>query len=309
MARGSAGESVLHRHLRVLESFDAWHPFLTLSEIADAAGVPRSSAHRLIAELEREGLLERLPDRTYRLGVRLWEFASRTPGAVGLREIARPWLGAVHERVRQHAQLGVLSGRDVLFIDRMSTRDAVVNATLIGGRIPLHASSSGLVLLAHADNALVNDVISHGLRPYTEQTIRTGPELRAQLRRVREEGYAVTEGAIHPESRGIAVPVTGPGGSVYAAIGVVVPNDGASTHAFAELLRRAADGIARELAVAYRPDVDERTHGIRPLVSGSRRSLEYLESLEADPHDAGSPVASDTADPATRVGLGPSPVL
>ncbi|NYF18526.1 DNA-binding IclR family transcriptional regulator [Microbacterium sp. AK009] len=71
MARGSAGESVLHKHLRILETFDAWHPFLTLSEIADASGLPRSSAHRLVGELEREGLLERLPDRTYRLGVRL----------------------------------------------------------------------------------------------------------------------------------------------------------------------------------------------------------------------------------------------
>ncbi|MNL84505.1 hypothetical protein D3C87_2124910 [compost metagenome] len=71
----------------------------------------------------------------------------------------------------------------------------------------------------------------------------------------------------------------------------MVPNDGASTHGFAELLRRAAAGIARDLAVAYRPDVDERTHGIRPLVSGSRRSLEYLESLDADPHDTGTPPA------------------
>ncbi|MBD3942285.1 IclR family transcriptional regulator [Microbacterium sp. NEAU-LLC] len=296
MARGSAGESVLHRHLRVLESFDAWHPFLTLSEIAEAAGIPRSSAHRLIAELEHEGLLERLPDRTYRLGVRLWEFASRTPGAVGLREIARPWLGAVHERVRQHAQLGVLSGRDVLFIDRMSTRDAVVNATLIGGRIPLHASSSGLVLLAHAEPALVAEVIAGGLRAYTALTIHTGAELRARLRRVRDEGYAVTEGHIHPESRGIAVPVVGPGGGVYAAIGVVVPNDGGSIHGHAELLRRAADGIARDLASAYRPDVDERTHGIRSLMSGSRRSLEYLESLDADPHDAATAPARGTSE-------------
>ncbi|MEV4686477.1 IclR family transcriptional regulator [Microbacterium sp. LWH3-1.2] len=292
MARGSAGESVLHRHLRVLESFDAWHPFLTLTEIADASGIPPSTAHRLIAELEREGLLERLPDRTYRLGVRLWEFASRTPGAVGLREIARPWLGAVHERVRQHTQLGVLSGRDVLFIDRMSTRDAVVNATLIGGRIPLHASSSGLVLLAHADAALVSEVVAHGLRTYTNRTIHTGAELRDELRRVREEGYAVTEGAIHPESRGIAVPVMGPGGTVYAAISVVVPNDGVSPHGYVELLRRAAAGIAHDLAVAYRPDVDERTHGIRSLVSGSRRSIEYLESLDTDPHDAGALRAS-----------------
>lgn len=289
MARGSAGESVLHRHLRVLESFDAWHPFLTLSEIADAAGLARSSAHRLIAELESEGLLERLPDRTYRLGVRLWEFASRTPGAVGLREIARPWLGAVHERVRQHTQLAVLSGRDVLFIDRLSTRDAVVNATLIGGRIPLHASSSGLALLAYAEPELVDAVVERGLRTYTDRTIRTEAELRARLSKVREDGYALTDGHIHPESRGIAVPVAGPGGSVYAAIGVVLPNDGSPPHAYVELLRRAAAGIARDLATAYRPDVDERTHGIRPLVSGSRRSLEYLESLETDPHDAVAP--------------------
>lgn len=287
MARGSAGESVLHKHLRILDTFDAWHPFLTLSEIADASGLPRSSAHRLVAELEREGLLERLPDRTYRLGVRLWEFASRTPGALGLREIARPWLAAVHERVRQHAQLGVLSGTDVLFIERLSMRDAVLNATLIGGRMPLHASSSGLVLLAFADTALVDDVIGNGLRVYTEHTIRTGAALRARLRQVRADGYAVNDGHIHPDSRGIAVPVTGPDGSVYAAIGVVVPNDGASPHPFIGLLRRAAAGIGKDLAEAYRPDVEEHAHGIRSLVRGSERSLEYLEQLSTDPHDAG----------------------
>ena len=288
MARGSAGESVLHRHLRILEAFDAWHPFLTLSEISDAAGLPRSSTHRLIGELEHEGLLERLPDRTYRLGVRLWEFASRTPGAVGLREIARPWLGAVHERVRQHTQLGVLRGHDVLFIERMSTPDAVVNATLIGGRIPLHASSSGLVLLAHADPALIDEVGSGELRSYTEHTIRTPAQLRAVLQRIRDDGYAVAEEYIRPESRGIAVPVSGPAGGVYAALGVVLPNDDTSPLPYVDLLRRAAAGVARDLATAYRPDLDEHVHGFRSLVTGSRRSLEYLESLGGEGASAGA---------------------
>ncbi len=281
MARGSAGLSVLSRHLRILEAFDAWHPFLTLSEIADAAGLPRSSAHRLVAELEREGLLERLPDRSYRLGVRLWEFASRTPGAVGLREIARPWLGAVHERVRQHTQLGVLSGRDVLFIERMSTRDAVVNATLIGGRIPVHASSIGLVLLANASPELIDEVMRAPMRAYTGSTPRTAAQLRAILRRVRQDGYAFTDGYIHVDSRGIAVPVVGPGGTVYAGMGVVLANDGSPVTPYVDLLRRAAAGVARDLAAAYRPDVNERSHGIRSLVTGSRASLEYLESLDA----------------------------
>ena len=136
MARGSAGRSALHRHLRVLDAFDALHPFRTLSQIAETAGLAPSTAHRLVAELTAEGLLERLPDRTYRLGLRLWEYAARTPGALGLREVARPWLHAAHARIRQHVQLGVLAGTDLLFVDRLSARDAVVNATLIGGRNP-----------------------------------------------------------------------------------------------------------------------------------------------------------------------------
>jgi DNA-binding IclR family transcriptional regulator len=285
MARGSAGESVLHKHLRVLQAFDSLRPFLTLTEIADAAGMPLSTTHRLVAELEREGLLERMPDRTYRLGVRLWEFASRTPGALGLRELARPWLAAVHARVRQHTQLGVLSGRDVLFIERLSTRDAVLNATLIGGRTPLPVSSSGLVLLAHAAPQLVDSVIAAGWPAYTDATIRGGEALRAKLRRVRADGFAVADGYIHTESRGIAVPVMGPHGVVYAAIGVVVANDSASPQAAIELLTMAAAGITHALEEAYLPDgtaAPDGARGIRALVSSSRRSLDYFASLDGE---------------------------
>jgi DNA-binding IclR family transcriptional regulator len=290
VARGSDGESVLHKHLRVLDAFDALRPFLTLTEIADAAGLALSTAHRLVAELEREGLLERMPDRTYRLGVRLWEFASRTPGALGLRELARPWLGAVHARVRQHTQLGVLSGRDVLFIERMSTRDAVLNLTLIGGRTPLPVSSSGLVLLAHAAPTLVDEVIAAGWPAYTPHTIRPGA-LRDKLRHVRADGFAVSDGQIHAESRGIAVPVFGPHGAVYAAVGVVIANDGTSPQPAVELLTVAAAGITRALEEAYLPDgggaVRDGVGGLRALVSSSQRSLDYFASLDAAPWPTG----------------------
>lgn len=274
MARGSDGESVLHKHLRVLQAFDVLRPFLTLTEIVDATGLAVSTTHRLVAELEREGLLERMPDRSYRLGIRLWEFASRTPGALGLRELARPWLEAVHSRVRQHTQLGVMSGRDVLFIERLSTREAVVNATVIGGRVPLPVSSSGLVLLAHASPGVVEDVIAAGWPTYTPATIRSADELRARLRRVRADGFAVTDGHIHRESRGIAVPVIDRRGVVHAALSVVVPSDGTSPQPAVELLTVAAAGIARALDASG-------GHGTRTLASTSRRSLDYFDSLDA----------------------------
>ena len=285
MARASDGESVLHKHLRVLGSFEAAVPFLTLSEISARAGLAPSTAHRIVAELESEGLLERLPDRTYRLGVRLWELATRTPGALGLREIARPYLQAVHARVRQHTQLGVLSDTEVLFLDRLSTRDAVVNATLIGGRIPLHASSSGLVLLAFSGQAVVDSVLASPMRRFTPHTIQTEAQLQAALRRVRADGWAVSNGQIHEESRGIAVPVYGAHRDVIAAIGVVVPNDDAPTLGHIELLTRAAREISMAMRAAYLPTGHPAaTPGgrLRPLVTSSVRSMEYLEAISAD---------------------------
>jgi DNA-binding IclR family transcriptional regulator len=268
----------------VLGAFEAAVPFLTLSEIADRAGLAPSTAHRIVAELEREGLLERLPDRTYRLGVRLWELACRTPGALGLRELARPYLQAVHARVRQHAQLGVLSDTEVLFLDRLSARDAVVNATLIGGRIPLHASSSGLVLLAHSGQAVVDAVLAAPLRRYTPYTIQTEADLHAALRHIRADGWAVCDGHIHEESRGIAVPVYGAHQDVIAAIGVVVPNDDAPTLPYVELLTHAAREIGAAMRAAYLPTGHpSATPGgrFRPLVTSSVRSMEYLEAITA----------------------------
>lgn len=282
MARASAGESVLHKHLRVLGAFEAAVPFLTLTEIADRAGLAPSTAHRIVAELEGEGLLERLPDRTYRLGVRLWELACRTPGALGLREIARPHLQAVHARVRQHAQLAVLSGTEALFLDRLSARNAVVNATLIGGRTPLHASSSGLVLLAHSGQSVVDEVLAAPLRRYTAHTIATERDLHTRLRRVRADGWAVCDGHIHEESRGIAVPVYGAHHDVIAAIGVVVANDDTSPLPYIELLTAAAHEISVAMRAAYLPTSHPAaTPGGRfnPLVTSSVRSMEYFESM------------------------------
>jgi len=281
MARKSAGESALRRHLRVLSAFDTRHPFLTLREVAVRAELPVSTAHRLLGELEQEGLVERADDRVYRLGVRLYEFASRTPGALGLRELARPHLARVHAVIRQHVQIGVVSGRDVLTIDKLSARDAIINGSYIGGRVPLALSCAGIVLLAYGPPGKVDEIVEAGL------PVRTGglgrqpvTEFRRMVRRVRTEGFAVTDGWVHTESRGIAVPVWGPHRTIYAALSVVVPVDESPVQPIVETLIAASNRITKELEAAYLPH-DGHGVGLRPLVSTSSRSLEYLESLES----------------------------
>lgn len=102
--------SMLARQLKILDAFDAGTAFLTLSEIAERSGLPMTTTHRLVGELVEQRMLERLPDRSYQLGLRLWELAARTPRAMGLREIAAPMVQLVQGQVRQHTQLGVEGG-------------------------------------------------------------------------------------------------------------------------------------------------------------------------------------------------------
>ncbi|QKJ20799.1 IclR family transcriptional regulator [Microbacterium hominis] len=270
----------------MLDAFDALTPFLTLAQITQRSGLAHATAHRLVAELERERLVERTPDGAYRLGLRLWELGSRTPGGFGLREIARPFMAAVHTRVRQHTQLGILSGRDVLFIERMSTRDAVINATLVGGRMPLPLSSSGLILLAHAERAVLDDVVATGWPTPTPAAIRGEDALVCRLRRARADGFVVADGFIHEGSRGIAVPVMAPNRHPFAALGVVVPNDGADPAPTIELLAQAASALAAALQDASLPDaVRGRTPVFGPLISSSTATLDYFAHRTAAPKE------------------------
>ncbi|MDV7354698.1 IclR family transcriptional regulator [Rhodococcus oxybenzonivorans] len=245
MARVHTGESVLARAVRIVESFHSDDSLLTVSEIARRSGLHLSTTSRLIDELVGCGWLER-ENRRVRIGVRLWEVASRASPTLGLREAAMPFMEDLHSVVGQHTQLGVLEGDEVLFIERLSAPGAVVNYTRIAGRMPLHASSSGLVLLAHGPAELQERILREPLKVFTDRTIRTERQLRTALADVRKHGYILCAGHIYPNTTGVAVPIRDPSGRVLAALSVVVPNEMA--YAQIPALKAAARGISRVMA-------------------------------------------------------------
>ncbi|MBV6761610.1 IclR family transcriptional regulator [Rhodococcus opacus] len=248
MARVHTGESVLARTVRIVESFRSDDSLLTVSEIARRSGLHISTTSRLIDELVGCGWLER-EDRKVRIGVRLWEVASRASPTLGLREAAMPFMEDLHAVVGQHTQLGVLEGDEVLFIERLTAPGAVVNYTRIAGRMPLHVSSSGLVLLAHGPSELQERILGEPLKVFTDKTIRTPRQLRGVLADVRRHGYILCAGHLYPDTTGVAVPVRDGTGKVVAALSVVVPND---EKAYAQIpaLQAAAKGITRVMATA-----------------------------------------------------------
>jgi DNA-binding IclR family transcriptional regulator len=248
--RVPTGETSLARAVRVVAAFTPDEPALPVSEIARRSGLPVSTASRLIAELTRHGLLERGTDREVRIGRRLWELASRASPTRSLRDAAMPYLQDLHAVVGHHVQLGVLDGSEVLFLERLSARDAVINYTRIAGRLPLHLSSSGQVLLAHGPTALQRRVLAGKLERYTPATVTSPDALADALERVRRQGYALLAGHVHEDATGVAVPVRDGLGAVVAALSVIVPNDGRAEGQVPALLATAR-GIGRAVTGAH----------------------------------------------------------
>lgn len=251
VAQGGAGESVLRRAVRIFEAFSHESTVLSVSQIARSADLHVATASRLVAELVDLKLLSREPDRRVRLGLRLWELASRASSGLTLRDAVMPYMEDVHDVVGQHTQLGVLADDAVLFLERLTTPNSVVNITRIAGRLPLHASSSGLVLLAHASSDVQERVLASPLHRYTARTVTDPVRLRSLLADIRREGFVVCPGYIDPAAAGVAVPIRDATGDVVAALAVIVPNEG-RPHEHVPVLRTAARAAARDIAAGAR---------------------------------------------------------
>lgn len=246
MANSPSGDSATDRLLRVLETFTATRTVQTAAEIGRRAGLPPSTAHRLVGELVAAGLLERDDDRRIRVGMRLWELATRSSHALRLRQAAMPSMETVQRRIGEHTQLAILEQDEALFLERLSRPQSGANITRIAGRLPLHASSSGLILLAFGEQDLQERILSGPLSRVTGETITDAAALRRKLAEIRRLGHAIAPGYIEAVSTGVAVPVRERGGRVVAALSAVLPREQPTETAVAAL-RAAAGEIERAL--------------------------------------------------------------
>lgn len=244
--------SVTRRVLSILSAFSADAHALSLTAIARATALPLSTTHRLVGELTDWGALERGDDGRYRVGLRLWEVGALAPRSLGLRERAMPYLEDLYEATRQNVQLAVRDGTEVVYVERLAHPEAVRVFTRVGGRMPLHATGVGQVLLAYAPPAVQEQVLAGPLPALTPKTVVDPAALRRALAAVRREGVAVCDGMVDPLALSVAAPVRDAEDRVAAALSVVVPSPSASAaglepRSIVPAVRAAARGISRAL--------------------------------------------------------------
>jgi DNA-binding IclR family transcriptional regulator len=261
---GGESVSVPAKLLSLLDAYTEGRSAYTLSELSRRTGLPLTTAHRLVGELERWGGLERGEDGRYRIGLRLVELAALCPRGVGLRDVALPYMQDLYEATHENVQLAVRDGIDGVYIERIAGRHAIAVRTRIGAHWPLHATGVGLALLAFAPPAVQETVLAAPLKRFTPCTITDPAVLRRTLAEIRRTGVSFSDRQIDDDTYSVGAPVYGPDGSCVAALSVVVDYQDPGRASWGPAVRAAALGISRHLRnapVSARP-------GSRAGVSG-----------------------------------------
>jgi DNA-binding IclR family transcriptional regulator len=246
MAGGSApGASLLARAVGLLRAFGEDDDALTAAELARRTGLPRSTAHRLVGELEALGLLDRAPNGAVTLGASLWELGELSPLSLRLRERALPHLQTLYEATGENVQLAVLSGTEALYVARVTGTTSIPTITRMGGRLPLHTTGVGKALLAQQDDAWLAEFFRRPLRRETAFSITDEQRLRADLEQVRARGYAVTRQEMTLGNVSIAAILPPSPGLPRAALSVVTHLARADEGRIAPLVMRTAAAIGQ----------------------------------------------------------------
>ncbi|TJY69454.1 IclR family transcriptional regulator [Arthrobacter sp. CAU 1506] len=243
--RSDDGRSVLSRVVGILRSFGEGNEDLSASEISRMAGLPMSTCHRILAALVEQGLLEKGAEGRYHVGLVLWEVASHAPRSVGVQRLALPFMHDLSEITHYPVHLAVREGLESVFIERLAPTDSPFERPRVGSRYPLHVTSVGLILLAHAPASVQNDFLAGSLRTYTPLTETDPVRLRKKLAEIRTQGFAVSDRQVVLDAISVAAPIRDWTGAVVAAISVNTPLGRLREKSAAHAVQTAALGITR----------------------------------------------------------------
>jgi DNA-binding IclR family transcriptional regulator len=218
------GAQSVSRAVALLKSFSDSQPEWTLGELAQRVGLAKATAHRLLAALESERLIVRnVATGGYRPGPELVALGGVAVRANDLRTVSRPVLETLAADSGETTTLEVLSGSSVVILDEVSSRHMLGMSQEVGARLPVHATSTGKLLLAHLDEEEAENILDGPLQRLTERTVSSRRLLREQLRVICEQGFAVTDGELEAGFVAVAAPVIDYSGRVVAAVSVGGP--------------------------------------------------------------------------------------
>ena len=237
--------SVTARALSVLAAFESTTGPLTVARIAQRSGLPLSTTYRLVHELEAWGGVDRLDDGTFQIGMRIWELGQLAGRR--LRDTAHPFLQDLFDLTHENVHLAVREGTQVLYVDKLYGSRKVPIVSRVGGRLPLHTTAVGRVLLAAEPGWFIDAYVERELEAPTERTLVDPEGLKGAISDVAAHGFSITVNQVRVGSCSIAMPIIVDGHCV-AALGVVIEaTRSGEARRFLPLLKSTADRVQSAL--------------------------------------------------------------
>lgn len=240
----------LAKGLRILSLFDEKRSSWRVSDLAAATALPMPTVYRFVVTLASEGYLDHLPNGDYRPGVRTLTLGTAALRSLDLVAIAAPKLQQLGERTGETVNLAVLSGDRVLYLVRLRNSDLVTANIQVGSTLPAVHTSIGKLLLAYLDDAdiqarVTDASFSANSGPNAKVSL---PELRGELRTIREQGWAMQDEELAYGLRSVAAPIISPDGRVLAGVNLAVQAQDWSSQRIVRELRPAVLATCAEIS-------------------------------------------------------------
>ncbi len=215
----------LSRAVAVMDCFSHEHAELGVREVARMVNLSSSAAGRLLAALKELGVLSQNPDtRAYSMGARVLGWADIYSSTLDIRNKAYPAIVELHQQTQETISLYILDGCDRVCIERLESPQSVRIVQRIGRRLPLYAGSAGKAMLAFLSAERQEEILqSSRLEPLTPRTITDPAVLRRELKKIREQGCAVSYGEWLVDAAGVSAPIFDQNGEVVAAVVISGP--------------------------------------------------------------------------------------
>ncbi|TBL79368.1 IclR family transcriptional regulator [Paenibacillus thalictri] len=247
----SAEYSSVKNALRILNCFTSEEPEKRVSDIAAELGIGKSTVSRLLSTLAGEGFVAKdAENQKYRLGLRLLTLSSIVSSQLEVRREAKPILSTLVRETGEAAHIAVFESQEVVYIEQIECSHPVRILSYVGRRNPLHATSSGKILLSFQDPVTIAKVLSEPLASFSRYTITDPDQLKSQLAAIREAEFCLSDSEYLDDVVSMAAPIRDYTKQVVAAISLIGPKHRIQRHLIPSMRNKvvkAAKEISRSL--------------------------------------------------------------
>lgn len=223
----------------------------SVTELGEQISCSKSGTFKLLTSLVKTGLAAQTPEHKYTLGPAVYVLGRTYEDKIGLSKMVKPYLVRLRDMTGENASFSMLINGKAILLYREESRQLVRVMGNVGQERPLYAGATGKILGAYQEESVIRKrLMEEPMKAFTENTILSPEGLLNEYAKIREQGYAISDGELNPETIGIGAPIYDESGNVWAAVSIGAPKmrvDAVKMERYIFLIREIAKEMSEQM--------------------------------------------------------------